>query len=480
MESDKTKPLLTEYTDDITKQRHNQICCVKRREVCTAMCACLGPFSLGFALGYSSPSLPDLQRAGLLISHTDASWYGSSMTLGALLGGPIAGWTVNQFGRRTTIIMLGLPYTLGWLFLAAANGYSMLIVGRVLTGLAGGATSLCVPLFIAEITSKEMRGRLGAAFQIGTTSGILVVYSLGLFLPWRWLAVVSAIPPVCLTILALLMPETPRWLLLKHRKMEAVRTLEWLRNEPSGSEGLVQECMDIETAIEEEKEEVSWRSFTSPSLYRPLIISICLMVLQQFSGINAVIFYTETLFEQAHYNGSPGVPAVTIAAVKVVATCISTSLMDRVGRRILFITGGIFMALSCTTFGLYFYLTDNQIITQDLSWMSLASLIVYVIAFSLGWGAIPWLIMSEIFPVRAKGKASAVATAVNWLGAFLVTVGFLPVQNVFHPYGTFWSFGVVCLIGTIYAFLILPETKGKSLEEIESYFRPCQRISAVN
>ena len=200
-----------------------------------------------------------------------------------------------------------------------------------------------------------------------------------------------------------------------------------------------------------------------------MFLSLSLMILQQFCGINAVIFYTESIFQTAGYNGNPGVPSVIVAAVKVAATCFSTSLMDNVGRRKLFICGGSLMTISCISFGMHFYLSDVHMV-HSISWLSLGSLILYVTAFSLGWGSIPWLIMSEIFPTKVRGRASALATGLNWTCAFLVTLGFLPLENAISSQGIFWLFAGVCCIGTVAMFFFMPETKGKSLEEIEHFF----------
>ena len=368
-------------------------------ELCTTFCACLGPLSLGCVLGYSSPSLPDLTTNGILVG-TQKSWYGSLITIGALCGSNAAGWMVEKHGRKSTIIYSAVPYVIGWLLLAAAEDYVVLYIGRIVTGFAGGMTTLCVPLYIAEISSKQIRGILGASFQIGTTTGILLVYTVGLYLNWRWLAIFSAVFPTAIILLIQFSPETPRYLLLKGNKFKAVQSLVMLRNKSSDNLDITLELEDIQHNIEEDSRiESSWSDFKLPSLYRPLFLSLSLMILQQFCGINAVIFYTESIFQMAGYSGNPGVPSVIVAAVKVAATCFSTSLMDNVGRRKLFITGGSLMTISCVSFGIYFYLSEVYM-EHNISWLSLVSLILYVSAFSLGWGSIPWLIMSEIFPIK--------------------------------------------------------------------------------
>ena len=439
------------------------------KEMWTTFCACLGPLSLGCVLGYSSPSLPDLTTDGLLVGN-QKSWYGSLITIGALCGSYAAGWMVEKYGRKSTIIYSAPPYVIGWLLLTAAEDFVVLYIGRIVTGFAGGMTTLCVPLYIAEVSSKQIRGILGASFQIGTTTGILVVYTVGLYLSWRWLAIFCAVFPTMMILLIQFSPETPRYLLLKGNKFKAVQSLSILRKQSLNNLNITLELEDIQRKIEEDSRiQSSWFDFKLPSLQKPLFLSLSLMILQQFCGINAVIFYTESIFQTASYNGNPGVPSVIVAAVKVAATCFSTSLMDNVGRRKLFICGRSLMTISCISFGMYFYLSDVHMV-HSISWLSLGSLILYVTAFSLGWGSIPWLIMSEIFPTKVRGRASALATGLNWTCAFLVTLGFLPLENAISSQGIFWLFAGVCCIGTLAMFFFMPETKGKSLEEIEHFF----------
>ena len=466
--------ILEHHANNRTRAHRNKLPFTRYyREIHTAFCAGLGALSLGCVLGFSSPAIPDLTDQGLLVGN-EASWFGSLITLGALFGSYVGGWIVEKYGRKATIVFSSVPCVIGWLLIVAGDSCPWFYAGRTLTGFAGGMTTLCVPLYIAEISSKQVRGVLGASFQIGTTTGILLVYTMGLFVSWQWLAVFSAAFPTVMVLLIQLCPETPRFLLLKGHTAEALKSLAKLRNTSRDDLTVMQELREIQQKIEDDSRQVSssWQEFRSPHLYKPLCISLSLMFFQQFCGINAVIFYTEEIFQEAgYYKDNPGIPAALIAAVKVGATCFSTLIMDRAGRRKLFTTGGTLMTASCVTFGLYFYLTATSKTLGDISWLSLASLILYVTAFSLGWGSIPWLIMSEIFPTHARGKAASLATGFNWACAFLVTSIYLPLQREITPQGIFWCFAGVCFTGTTTMYCFMPETKDKTLEEIELYFR---------
>ncbi len=260
---------------------------------------------------------------------------------------------MEKFGRKSTILFSAAPYVIGWLIITIAENFIFLLVGRILTGFGGGMTTLCVPLYIAEISSKQIRGILGASFQIGTTSGILIVYTLGLYTNWRYLAVMSASIPTIMVCSILFMPESPRYLAIQGATSSAIVSLATLRNLPQDHPNVIKEYKEIEDRVREDLilVKASCSDFKEPILYKPLILSISLMLFQQFCGINAVIFYTESIFQTSGYNGNPGVPSIIVAAVKVAATIFSTSIMDKVGRRILFMTGGILMCLSCITFG---------------------------------------------------------------------------------------------------------------------------------
>ena len=446
------------------------------REVGSCYCAALGPFSLGLALGYSSPAVSDFRSSGVLTSG-QSSWFSALINIGAIVGGPAAGFMVERYGRKTTILVSALPYVLGWLLVAATVNPYVLYIGRMLTGVGAGMSSLCVPLYIAEIARKERRGMLGASFQIGTTSGILVIYSLGLYFNWVWLAMLAAIPPVLMTLLMVLAPESPRWLLMRAGRAEALHVLSWLREGQSG-ESVTRECNEIETTILKQKaaKSIEWGElFSDGSLRRPLLLSCSLMVLQQLCGINAVISYTQTIFEDSGYKDA-GAAAVIVAAVKVFFTAVLMLLVDHTGRKPMFVAGGLGMAVSCSLLGAFFYLVAGlPNVPPQLAWMSLTGLIFYIISFSIGWGAIPWIVMSEVLPVRARGRASSLVTTVNWSCSFAVTKAFQPLQATLGTYTVFWAFGGVCVLGVGYACIWLVETKGQSLEDLEREFTHSRR-----
>lgn len=449
----------------------------------------LGPMSFGFVLGYSSPAIPELTRIAdprLRLDDNQASWFGSIVTIGAAVGGLLGGWMVEKIGRKLSLMFCSLPFVFGFTIMIAAQNVWMLYLGRVLTGLASGVTSLVVPLYISEMAHERVRGTLGSCVQLMVVLGIMGVYLAGLFLDWRWLAICSSIPPTLLMVCMCFMPETPRFLLSQGKRREAEEALRFLRGPDAPIE---YECSRIEDACDEQGSSFQLSDLKDPGVYKPVVIGIMLMVFQQMTGINAIMFYAENIFEQAHFQESD-LASVIVGLVQVIFTGVAALIMDKAGRKVLLIISGVAMAISTTAFGVYFYLMSKLHSTPslslsmldiqskaaeephaDLAWLALASMAVFITGFALGWGPIPWLVMSEIFPVKVRGVASAVCVLTNWSMAFLITKTFQDMMNLLTSAGTFWLFASMCIVNVIFTIAFIPETKGKTLEQIEATFR---------
>ncbi|XP_044296029.1 solute carrier family 2, facilitated glucose transporter member 8 isoform X3 [Varanus komodoensis] len=384
-----------------------------------AFAVVLGPLSCGFVLGYSSPAIPSLKKSGnpaLRLEDSQASWFG---------------------------------------------------------------------VYISEIAHSKVRGMLGSCVQLMVVTGILGAYVAGTGLGWRWLAVLGSVLPCCMLGLVVFMPETPRFLLSRRRRPEAIAALQFLRGPLVDHEW---ECREIE-ANAGEQQELSIAEFKNPAIYKPFIIGVAMMVFQQVSGINAIMFYAESIFEAANFKNSSAA-SVIVGSIQVFFTALAALIIDRTGRKVLLVISGFIMAASAAVFGLYFRMMlpspsnashvkplssplDPTPVPDEhsLAWLAVLSMGLFIMGFALGWGPIPWLVMSEIFPLRARGVASGASVLTNWLMAFLITKGFHDLMVLLTPYGTFWLFSGTCLLSIIFTIFCIPETKGKSLEEIEAYFR---------
>lgn len=448
-------------SDPKLKQQHSM-----KNLLMASICSYLGAFSFGYTIGYSSPALPNMEKDGLL-SPESAMWFGSLMTFGGMFGCPTAGWLVEKFGRRGALFLTMFPFLLGWVLICFGNGLAVLYLGRFLTGLGGGMVTVASPMYIAETCPKELRGMLGSGVQLNVTLGILLVYALGVVFTWRNLAMVGIVIPIVAIFFAMRSPETPRYYLLRGRKKDALRCLTALRGD---GYDVNEECRDIEESLDVDTQ-FSWSEFKKPELYQPLIVSVGLMVFQQLIGINVVMFYTVSIFRSAGFGEGSEKATLVIGIVQVIVTLVACYLMDRAGRRPLLLIGGMGMAMACIAFGVYYNATEGLSPSQNnLSWLALFSLILYIAAFGLGWGPVPMLVMSEIFPVHARGAASAISTIASWISAFLITNKYGLLLSTFGQGGTFMFFGIWCVVSMAFVWRLVPETKGRSLEDIELYF----------
>lgn len=443
-----------------------------------AFAAALGPLSFGFALGYSSPAIPSLRRSAppdLNLDDSAASWFGAVVTLGAAPGGVLGSLLVDRAGRKISLLLCTAPFVIGFALIAAAQDLWMLLGGRLLTGLACGIASLVAPVYISEIAYPEVRGLLGSCVQLMVVIGILLAYLAGWVLQWRWLAVLGCGAPTLMLLLMCCMPETPHFLLTQRKRQEARAAVRFLWGSDEGWE---------EPSIQAEDQGIQLRH---PGIYKPFIIGVSLMAFQQLSGINAVMFYAETIFEEAKFENS-SLASIIVGAIQVLFTGIAAVIMDRAGRRLLLTLSGVIMAFSTAAFGTYFKLTQSHSgntshvdllapvsaepvdSSMALAWLAVGSMCLFIAGFALGWGPTPWLLMSEIFPLHIKGLATGICVLTNWFMAFLVTKEFSSLMEALRPHGTFWLASAFCICSVLFTWFCVPETKGKTLEQITAHF----------
>jgi len=268
-----------------------------RYEIFSALCGYMGALSFGYTIGYSSPALPQMTASERIMHNNEdaASWFGSIATLGAMLGCVIGGYLVESHGRRWTLMATTAPFFFGWLAIAVGREIEFLCFGRLLTGVGCGMVCVAAPLYVTETAPRELRGTLGAGIQLSITIGILMVYCLGLVLSWRDLAIVGVAAPVVGLLLSLRVAESPRWLLSVGRRTDAVQVLHWLRGISSVGEN---EFCEMEKNYVETSDRVSLSEIVSRSeLKRPFMVALGVMALQQCTGINAVMFYTVSIFQ---------------------------------------------------------------------------------------------------------------------------------------------------------------------------------------
>ncbi|KAG7159798.1 Facilitated trehalose transporter Tret1-like 19 [Homarus americanus] len=406
-----------------------------------------------------------------VITMEQNNWFSSTFNLGALIGGLLGGMCVNTLGRRGTMLASVLPFLGSWMIIAFAQNFAMLVCGRVLAGLCAGVTCIAVPTYIGEFASPDIRGTLGTGFQLMVVVGLEYAYVFGAVMTtWRGMALVCAIPPVIYLFLVFFTKESPTYLLSKGKDKEAKEALQYFRGKHYDVEPEMQ--LMRKTQEEARQNTVSLSDLKKPYILKPLLISCTLMVFQQLSGVNAVLFNLSLIFEEAGSGLPDDVSSIIVGLVQVVVTAISGILMDKAGRKVLLIISAAAMIVSLVALDVYFYekFLNEERAVETLSWLPLTCLIIFITAFSIGFGPIPWLMMGELFSLNVRGPASSLATMVNWTMAFLVTLLFQPLQEAIGPYGIYWLFAGFCAISLLFCILVVPETKGKTLQEITRHF----------
>lgn len=388
------------------------------------------------------------------------------MPLAALVGGVLGGPLIEAVGRKMTIIGTAIPFFMGWMLIANANGIAMVLAGRAFCGLCVGVGSLAFPVYLGETIQPEVRGSLGLLPTAFGNTGILLAYLAGMAISWRNLAFLGGSIAIPFFLLMLITPETPRWYATKGRAEDAHKALQWLRGKNVNIEKEMREL----TRSQAEADLVGGNSFKlilNKKYVPAILISLGLMFFQQFSGINAVIFYAVEIFKSAGSSIDPNLSSVIIGVVNFISTFIATVLIDRLGRKILLYISSVSMIVILVTLGAYYYVQKVGVDVTAYGWLPLACLIIYVLGFSIGFGPIPWLMLGEILPSKIRGTAASLATGFNWTCTFIVTKTFPNIKEAIHMHGTVWMFSVICLIGLFFVIFCVPETRGKSLEEIE-------------
>lgn len=387
------------------------------------------------------------------------------MPLGALLGGLVGGQMIELLGRKCSIFITDMLFVVSWICIAIATNVWYLYVGRAIAGFSVGIASLALPVYLGETIQPEVRGTLGLLPTAFGNVGILISFVVGTYVSWSKLAWLGVVLPIPFLVLAFLVPETPRWYIAKGKYERARTSLQWLR----GKDTDIQEEFDSLAKAQKEDND-SAQSITNllkPANLKPLAISLGLMCFQQLSGINAVIFYTSEIFEMAGSTIDKNLSTIIIGVVNFISTFIATVLIDRLGRKVLLYASSVSMVVTLSALGTYFYLFNTGVSVSNYGWVPLASFMIYVLGFSLGFGPIPWLMLGEIFPSKIRGSAASVATAFNWTCTFIVTKTFIDITQAIGQEGTFWMFAVICAISLVFVIFCVPETQGQSLQDIE-------------
>lgn len=415
----------------------------------------------GFDEGVIAGALQSL-RAQFALTAFDEGLMTSAVPLGALFGALVGGPLSGRIGRRGALLAAASLFTLGALLAGLATEVWMLTACRLGLGLAVGVAAMVAPLYISEISPAGRRGMLVSVYQLAITLGILSAYLVNYAFDdrWRTMFMLGAVPGIALFIGMLLLTDTPRWYLMQGREADAARALRRLHQSSDTELAL------IRASLAEQKSAASWSELLSPVLRPAFIVGIGLFFLQQLSGINAVIYYAPTVFQEAGFgSGSTQLMAtIGVGVVNVLMTLVGMALIDRIGRRKL-----LYLGFIGTTLSLGLIAVGAATGSKSLDILAVIGLVGYIASFAASIGPLPWVMMSEVFPSRVRGLAMSVTSLSNWAFNFLVVFSFPLLVSTFGLGAVFGLYALICAAGLVFTWRYVPETNGVTLEAIEQH-----------
>ncbi|MEV5542878.1 sugar porter family MFS transporter [Saccharopolyspora shandongensis] len=389
----------------------------------------------------------------------------SSLLIGATLGALVSGRLADTFGRRKVLLGTSAVFAIGAVLAGLAPDETVLVLGRVVLGLAIGPASAVVPLYIAEMVPADERGALVNFNQLMITIGIVVSYVVGfLYAPvegWRWMLGLAVVPALLLGVGMLFLPETPRNLVSRNLLDQARAVLRSIH----GKADVDGELSEIIAVGEQQRQMSSARGLLRDRAMRPMLITgVGLAVFSQIAGVNTIIYFAPSVLENSGFGASGSILAqVGIGLINVVLTVVAMTLIDRMGRRPMVISAFAGMGISMAVLGVA-YLLPSQ--TGGVSWFVLGCMACYIAFFAFGVGTVLWLVIAEIYPLRVRGAAVGMAAMAVWLANFVVSLTFPLLIAGVGASITFWIFALVCALATAFCVRSIPETKRRSLENI--------------
>jgi SP family arabinose:H+ symporter-like MFS transporter len=421
----------------------------------------------GFLFGFDTAVINGVLlflRRQFALNNLQTETAASALLLGCLLGAAGASLVGDRLGRRKSLLVAAILFAASTTASALANSVLVFSTGRLIGGLAIGLASVLTPVYIAEVAPARHRGRLVSMNQLAIVVGILAAYVVSWGLAdlgdssWRWMLGVAAIPAIIFFLGLLAIPESPRWLISHNQREKGRKVLARIfgAQEADAQVALVEEAASVE--------EGTWHEVFAKPMRKPLAIALALAVLCQITGINTVLYYGSILISE-HVHGESAAAVlmanVIIGGTNLIATLIALRCLDRWGRRAMLLasTGGMVVSLAALVIGYR--------LPGIPPWIILVCILGYTGFFAFGMGPVPWVIISEIFPNKIRGRAASIATSALWTGTLVVTFTFLSLIRALGVSGTFGIYAVLSLFSFVFIWRSIPETRGKTLEQIQ-------------
>lgn len=441
--------------------------------------AALAGLLFGLDIGVIAGALPFLS-ANLHIDNHQQEWVVSSMMFGAAVGAVAAGWMSAKLGRKFSLLTGAVLFIIGSLWSALSPNVESLIIARILLGLAVGIASYTAPLYLSEIAPEKIRGSMISMYQLMITIGILAAYlsdtAFSYSGSWRWMLGIITIPAVLLFIGVLFLPGSPRWLAARGRYREAQKVLDMLR---SSSEQVRKELDEIRESLKIKQS--GWALFKDNANFRrALFLGVLLQVVQQFTGMNVIMYYAPKIFGIAGFTSTANQMwgTVIVGLVNVLATFIAIGLVDRWGRKPTLKLGFLVMAVGMGVLGTLLHLGVD---TDFQKYFAIVMLMLFIVGFAMSAGPLIWVLCSEIQPLKGRDFGITVSTATNWIANMIVGATFLTMLETLGNANTFWVYGALNVLFIVLTIMLIPETKNVSLEHIERNLmtgKPLREIGA--
>ncbi|CAO1310729.1 unnamed protein product [Diamesa hyperborea] len=451
-----------------------------------AFIANIGTINTGLIFGFSAVVIPQLRSpsSSIQIDDSQASWIASLSSLSTPFGCLFSGYLMDKIGRKKTLLLTEIPLIIGWIIISSASSVGMIYAGRLLVGLGSGMVGAPARVYTSEVTQPHLRGMLTAFSSVCLSFGVLFQYTMGAITTWQILSGISCIVPAAAFIGMCMLPESPNYLVTHQKPQKAIESLAKLR----GSTYNLQKEVDQMQSFADKNN--SAKSLTArellhallePSCLKPFGILVMYFMMYQFSGVNTITFYAVEIFRDVGTTMDKNTCTILLGVIRFIFTIIACIALRRCGRRPLTFISGIGCGVTMIGLGTYMkfkYDWDSQEIPPVHTWIPVACIFLFTITCTLGFLVVPWVMIGELYPMKVRGVVGGFTTCAAHSFVFIVVKTYPLLVSGFEKHGTFILYGCISLLGTVFLYLWLPETKGKTLQEIEDYFSG--RISSLN
>lgn len=444
-------------------------------QIIVAMGSICGSMTAGMTSGYSAVLLPQLQSntSEIRISESTATWIASMAVLPMALGCLLGGVLMEQYGRKVAHLILSVPFAIGWLLIGFANNLVVLLVGRFISGACVGLLGPPGSVMIGEISAPKYRGLLLAGVSLAIALGILISHVLGTFLHWQTTALICSLFPMICFLILVQVPESPSWLLARGRLDEAKYSFQWYRGTEETAESEFQDLFEKQMTNKAKSPFGNLREeMKNPTFIKPMMIILAFFFITQFCGVNFVAFYSVSLMQKTLGKGGMDkyMATILIDVVRLIMSTLACVFMRQVGRRGLALFSAVGTAMSLFGLTAYLYLSARGSVPV-IPVLPLVLLVLYICCISIGLVPLPWCMIGELFPLSVRGMGSGIAAAFNFLIFFIVVQTGPAFISGIGPEGAFLIYGSVAFIGAFYLYFCLPETKNRTLQQIEDSFQ---------